>query len=196
MLELHKKRSSWNEFLKAQRWLLGRDTHFFITTSKFWLRLESFHQTILGWIFVKCSFFTWELFAITKESLFFREVLQTLNLWPKFGHPNHILRLEFAKTILILQISNLKFITLQSLTKKNPLNLGWKTWMLLGCNFKNDCHTWNPKPIAIFEISTLDFAKLQFHAKQKILNSWIWNRKCPTWVFLAWNLKQLLLHLK
>lgn len=103
MLELHKKRSSWNEFLKAQRWLLGRDAHFFITTSKFWLRLESFHQTILGWVFVKCSFFTRELFAITKESLFFREVLQTLNLWPKFGHPNHILRLEFAKTILILQ---------------------------------------------------------------------------------------------
>ena len=43
--------------MKPQKWWLIWCTFVFITGSDFWLRLESSHRTILGWIFVKCSYF-------------------------------------------------------------------------------------------------------------------------------------------
>ena len=57
MLQLHKKRSSKNKLMKPRRWRLSWCTILFITASDFWRRLEPFHRTILGRIFVKCSYF-------------------------------------------------------------------------------------------------------------------------------------------
>ena len=42
--------------IKPQKWRLS-GTYFFITTSDFWWRLEPYRETILGWVFAKCSYF-------------------------------------------------------------------------------------------------------------------------------------------
>ena len=72
----------------------------------------------------------------------------------------------FRKTIVIFEISTLKFVYLQNFTKKQKcLNLGPKTPDLgnFGLEFENN--------IVIFEISTLEFVQLQnFAEKQKCLN--------------------------
>ena len=75
---------------------------------------------------------------------------------PKFGTKNALFGYIWArikkKTIVIFEISTLKFVYLQNFTKKQKsLNLGPKMpdlW-IFGLGFENN--------IAIFEISTLKF---------------------------------------
>ena len=75
---------------------------------------------------------------------------------PKFGTKNALFGYIWArikkKTIVIFEISTLKFVYLQNFTKKQKsLNLGPKMpdlW-IFGLGFENN--------IAIFEISTLEF---------------------------------------
>ena len=95
---------------------------------------------------------------------------QKYYIWVFLGH-------NFKRTIVIFQISTLKFEYLQNFTKKQKCqNLGPKMpyldifdqkryiWVFLNHNFK--------RAIVIFKISTLKFVYLQnFTTKQKCLNS-------------------------
>ena len=104
-----------------------------------------------------------------------------------------IFRLEFKKTIVIFEISTLKFVYLQNFMEKQKcLNFGPKVPDLgiLGLEFK--------KTIVIFEISTFGLVWLQnFVKKQKCLYLepkmpflGIFDPKCLIWVFLGKNLKK------
>ena len=65
-----------------------------------------------------------------------RIVLRTVLNTAIFGHFRYILRFEFAKTIVVFQISTLKFTNSQSfMQKEKALNLGL-TWVLSDCNFE------------------------------------------------------------
>ena len=74
-----------------------------------------------------------------------------------FGYFRYILRFEFAKTIVVFQISTLKFTNSQSfMQKEKALNLG----LTFGLQF------W--KTIAIFEIKNPQiFQNAKFHSKLK-----------------------------
>ena len=65
-----------------------------------------------------------------------RIVLRTVLNTAIFGYFRYILRFEFAKTIVVFQISTLKFTNSQSfMQKEKTLNLGL-TWVLSDCNFE------------------------------------------------------------
>ena len=85
--------------------------------------------------------------------------------WPKISYLG-ILGRNFEKTIVIFEISTLKFVYFQNFTKKQKcLNLRPKMpdLCIFGLEFENN--------FVIFEITTFEFAKLQkFTKKQKCLN--------------------------
>ena len=86
-----------------------------------------------------------------------RIVLRTVLNTAMFGYLRYILRFEFAKTIVVFQISTLKFTNSQSfMQKEKALNLG----LTFGLQF------W--KTIAIFEIKNPQiFQNAKFHSKLK-----------------------------
>ena len=90
--------------------------------------------------------------------------LKTLNLGPKitFCYFRHMLKLEFAKTIFIFQVSIPKYNKIQSFMQKG------KTWKkkkkkryFWAAILKNYCHIWNQ------HFPT--FQNEEFHSKQKTL---------------------------
>lgn len=82
-----------------------------------------------------------------------RIVLRTVLNTAMFGYFRYILRFEFAKTIVVIQISTLKFTNSQSfMQKEKALNLGL-TWVLSDCNFE--------RLLPFLKSKTLKFFKMQ-----------------------------------
>ena len=98
-------------------------------------------------------------------------------------------RLNFEELLSHLTFSNFKYVIKQYFTQNKQFsNLEPKMSYL--CNFR--LKVW--KVIAIIEISTLEFIKMQsFLQKWKFLNV---DQVGHFWAFLDWNLKKLMIYLK
>ena len=126
MLQLHKQRLSQNEPMKPQKWRLSWCKLLFITASGFLWRLEPSHRTVLGWVFVKCSYFL-KLCCNYIFQIFLLSISKK-ERWRWLSHWNFLL-LQIPGWDLFLERSYLPSITsplvvIHSSQKCNPL---WRT---------------------------------------------------------------------